>query len=46
MKIHIVHHLSEKINKSSVAPMRFLTDDIKFYPFMSRENEKDDWNVK
>jgi len=36
MAIHVIHHLSEKINKSSVAPFRFLTKDIVFYPFQGK----------
>lgn len=26
--------------------MRFLTQQLNFYPFMSKENDKDDWNGK
>ena len=44
LSLHVIHHLSEKINKSSVAPLRFLTQQVAFYPFSSKEGEKDAWN--
>jgi hypothetical protein len=44
LNIHIIHHVSEKINKSSVAPMRFLTEDIKYYSFHGKEKNSDELN--
>jgi hypothetical protein len=44
--VHVIHHTSEKINKSSVAPLRFLADSIQYYPFSSNPLEKEEHNKR
>ena len=41
LRVSIIHHSFEKMSKSSIAPMRLLTNGINVYPFSNHEEENE-----